>query len=74
MDTLNLESIGPSVPTSSVYFTSTLPLPANAQPEAIQMKDMGHAGGNDGVEVAHSGHESIGYGELRIKGARSDEE
>jgi len=69
METWNLEISGPSVPTSSNYFTSILPPPATAQNE-IRMGDMG----NDGVEVVQSGHDHIRYGELSIKGIYSAEE
>lgn len=70
METWNLESSGPSVPTSSNYFTSVLPPPATAQNEEIRMKDMG----NNGVEVVQSGHDYIRYGELSIEGTSSFEE
>jgi hypothetical protein len=74
METLNLESSGPSVPTPSNYFTSILPPPATVQNEEVQMKEMGHTGGNNGVEVVHSGRDDIGYGELRINDVHSIEE
>jgi len=38
------------------------------------MKDLGYTGGNNGVEIVHSGPDDIGYGELRINDARSPEE
>lgn len=74
METLNLESSGPSVTTSSIYFTSILPPPATTQNEEIQMKDLESAGGNNGVGVVHSSRDDIGYGELRINDFRSIEE
>jgi hypothetical protein len=74
METLNLEDSRPSAPTSSTYFTSILPLPATAQSEEIQMKDIEHASRGNGVGVVHSGGDDIGYEELRINGVGSVEE
>jgi len=74
MEILNLGSSGPSAPTSSIYLTSILPPPVTAQDEEIQMKDMGCADGNNGVEVVHSGDGHVGYEELLINGVDSVEE
>jgi len=74
METLNLGSSGPSAPTSSIYLTSILPPPVTAQDEEIQMKDMGCADGNNGVEVVHSGDGHVGYEELLVNGVDSVEE
>ena len=74
METWNLESSGPSVPTSSNYFTSILPPPATAQNEEIRMKDMDHTDINNGVEVVQSSCDHIGHGELSIIGIDSVEE
>ena len=72
METLDAESSGSSLPTSSIYFTSILPPPATAQDEEIQMKDTGHTRGN-GVEMVHSRCD-IGNGELRVNGVHPGEE
>ena len=74
METSNLESSGPSVPTSSIYFTSILPAPTVPQYEEIQMKDVGHANGNNGVDVVSLGHDHIGYGGLPINNVGSVED
>jgi len=74
METWNLESSRPPIPTSSNYFTSILPPPATAQNEEIRMKDMDHTNGNNGVEVVQSDRDHIRYGESSIKGIDSVEE
>jgi len=68
---MNLESSGPSVPTSSIYFTSIFPPPVTVQNEEIQMKDMGGSDENNGVEVVHSGRDHIRDGRLFINGVDS---
>ena len=74
METWNLESSGPSIPTSSNYFTSILPPPATAQNEEIRMKDMDRTSGNNGVEVVQSDRDHIRHGESSIKCIGSVEE
>ena len=74
METWSLASSGPSVPTSSNYFTSILPPPATAQNEEIRMKDIDRIDGGNGVEVDQPSRDDIRYGELSIKGIDSVEE
>ena len=66
METLNSECSGPSIPTSSIYFTSIFPPPATVQNEEIQMKDVGDTDENNEVEAVHSGRDHIRYGGLLI--------